>query len=33
LEELTARLRADAVNRAAGELRDDMVVLAVRPRD
>lgn len=33
LEELTARLRADAVSRSVGELRDDMVVLAVRPRD
>ena len=31
LAELTARLRADAVSRGSGELRDDMVVLAVRP--
>ncbi|HWN72605.1 MAG TPA: SpoIIE family protein phosphatase, partial [Solirubrobacterales bacterium] len=32
LEELTERLRADAVGRSAGTLRDDLVVLAVRPR-
>jgi PAS domain S-box-containing protein len=32
LEELTDRLRADAVSRSAGTLRDDLVVLAVRPR-
>jgi PAS domain S-box-containing protein len=31
LDELTKRLRADAVDRGAGDLRDDMVVLAVRP--
>jgi GAF domain-containing protein len=31
LEELTERLRADAVSRGGGVLRDDMVVLAVRP--
>jgi PAS domain S-box-containing protein len=31
LGELTARLRTDAVNRGSGDLRDDMVVLAVRP--
>jgi PAS domain S-box-containing protein len=31
LGELTARLRRDAVSRGAGTLRDDMVVLAVRP--
>lgn len=32
LDELTERLRADAVARSAGTLRDDLVVLAVRPR-
>jgi serine phosphatase RsbU (regulator of sigma subunit) len=32
LVELTDRLRADAVTRSAGTLRDDLVVLAVRPR-
>jgi PAS domain S-box-containing protein len=31
LEQLTAKLRADALERGAGSLRDDMVVLAVRP--
>ncbi len=31
LAELTARLRADAVRRGAGVLRDDMVLLALRP--
>jgi PAS domain S-box-containing protein len=31
LEELTERLRADAVGRGAGRLRDDLVVLALRP--
>ncbi|HEU4739893.1 MAG TPA: SpoIIE family protein phosphatase [Solirubrobacterales bacterium] len=31
LEELTQRLRADAVGRSSGSLRDDLVVLAVRP--
>ena len=30
-EELTERLRADAVGRSSGTLRDDLVVLAVRP--
>jgi PAS domain S-box-containing protein len=30
-EELTKRLREDAVGRGSGELRDDMVVLALRP--
>ena len=29
---MTERLRADAVGRSAGSLRDDLVVLAVRPR-
>lgn len=33
LDELTAQLRADAVRRSAGELRDDLVVLAARPCD
>ena len=33
LEELTERLRADAVGRSSGSLRDDLVVLAVRPRE
>jgi PAS domain S-box-containing protein len=32
LDELTERLRADAVGRSAGTLRDDLVVLAVRPK-
>jgi PAS domain S-box-containing protein len=32
LDELTDRLRADAVTRSTGSLRDDLVVLAVRPR-
>jgi len=32
LEEVTQRLRADAVGRSAGSLRDDLVVLAIRPR-
>lgn len=32
LDELTERLRADAVTRSSGTLRDDLVVLAVRPR-
>jgi PAS domain S-box-containing protein len=32
LGELTERLRADAVTRSSGTLRDDLVVLAVRPR-
>jgi PAS domain S-box-containing protein len=32
LPELTERLRADAVGRSGGALRDDLVVLAVRPR-
>jgi PAS domain S-box-containing protein len=32
LEEMTERLRADAVNRSSGTLRDDLVVLAVRPQ-
>lgn len=31
LEEVTERLRADAVGRSSGALRDDLVVLAVRP--
>jgi PAS domain S-box-containing protein len=31
LEELTARLHADAVSRGGGSLRDDMVLLALRP--
>ena len=30
LKEVTERLRADAVGRSAGSLRDDLVVLAVR---
>jgi phosphoserine phosphatase RsbU/P len=33
LEELTERLRADAVGRSSESLRDDLVVLAVRPRE
>lgn len=32
LDELTERLRADAVRRSSGALRDDLVVLAIRPR-
>ena len=32
LDEVTERLRADAVGRGSGKLRDDLVVLAVRPR-
>ena len=32
LDEMTDRLRADAVGRSAGTLRDDLVVLAVRPQ-
>jgi PAS domain S-box-containing protein len=32
LDEVTERLRADAVGRSSGSLRDDLVVLAVRPR-
>jgi PAS domain S-box-containing protein len=32
LDEMTDRLRADAVGRSSGRLRDDLVVLAVRPR-
>lgn len=32
LDELTERLKADAVVRSSGTLRDDLVVLAVRPR-
>lgn len=31
LEQLTAELRADALERGSGTLRDDLVVLAVRP--
>jgi PAS domain S-box-containing protein len=31
LPELTARLRADAIRRGAGVLRDDLVILALRP--
>jgi PAS domain S-box-containing protein len=31
LDELTERLRADAIGRGSGSLRDDLVVLAVRP--
>ncbi len=31
LDEMTERLRADAVGRSSGGLRDDLVVLAVRP--
>jgi PAS domain S-box-containing protein len=33
LDEMTERLRADAVGRSSGRLRDDLVVLAVRPRE
>jgi PAS domain S-box-containing protein len=32
LGELTERLRADAVGRSSGQLRDDLVVLAARPQ-
>jgi PAS domain S-box-containing protein len=32
IDEVTERLRADAVGRSSGGLRDDLVVLAVRPR-
>ncbi|MGN6664286.1 MAG: SpoIIE family protein phosphatase [Solirubrobacterales bacterium] len=32
LEEMTERLRADAVGRSGGALRDDLVLLAIRPR-
>lgn len=32
LDEVTERLRADAVGRSGGSLRDDLVVLAIRPR-
>lgn len=32
IDEMTERLRADAVGRSAGTLRDDLVLLAVRPR-
>jgi PAS domain S-box-containing protein len=32
LDEMTDRLRADAIGRSSGTLRDDLVVLAVRPR-
>ncbi len=32
LDEMTERLRADAVGRSSGTLRDDLVLLAVRPR-
>lgn len=32
IEEMTDRLRADAVGRSTGSLRDDLVVLAVRPQ-
>ncbi|HEX9967955.1 MAG TPA: hypothetical protein VGB06_08405, partial [Solirubrobacterales bacterium] len=31
LPELTERLRRDAVTRGGGALRDDMVILALRP--
>ncbi|HET7573620.1 MAG TPA: SpoIIE family protein phosphatase, partial [Solirubrobacterales bacterium] len=31
LEEMTARLRDDAVARSGGTLRDDLVLLAARP--
>jgi sigma-B regulation protein RsbU (phosphoserine phosphatase) len=33
LHELTDRLRRDALSRGGGTLRDDLVVLAVRPED
>lgn len=32
LDEVTERLRADAVGRSSGTLRDDLVVFAIRPR-
>ncbi|HVD41706.1 MAG TPA: SpoIIE family protein phosphatase [Solirubrobacterales bacterium] len=32
LDEVTERLRADAVGRSSGTLRDDLVVLAIRPQ-
>jgi PAS domain S-box-containing protein len=32
LDEVTERLRADAIGRGSGRLRDDLVVLAIRPR-
>ncbi|HEX5527843.1 MAG TPA: SpoIIE family protein phosphatase [Solirubrobacterales bacterium] len=32
LDEMTERLRADAVGRSSGTLRDDLVLLAVRPQ-
>lgn len=32
IDEMTERLRADAVGRSAGALRDDLVLLAIRPR-
>jgi PAS domain S-box-containing protein len=32
LTEVTERLRVDAISRGGGKLRDDMVILAVRPR-
>ncbi len=32
IDEMTERLRADAVGRSAGTLRDDLVLLALRPR-
>jgi hypothetical protein len=32
LDEMTDRLRADAVGRSSGTLRDDLVVMAVRPQ-
>jgi PAS domain S-box-containing protein len=32
LDEMTDRLRADAVGRSSGTLRDDLVVMALRPR-
>ena len=33
LDDLTAALRADAIERAGGELRDDLVVLVARPTE
>jgi len=33
LGEMTERLRADALGRSSGTLRDDLVVLAIRPQD
>lgn len=33
LDEMIERLRADAVGRSAGTLRDDLVLLAIRPRE